>query len=97
MRIHNSLAAFIKQRVQKYFGANARVYLFGSRANDFEKGGDIDLYVETDSKGPVFERKIKLLQDLYNKIGEQKIDIVINNFSDNLYIYKVARHEGVLL
>lgn len=38
-----------------------------------------------------------MLKVLYNKLGEQKIDVIINNFTSSLYIYEVAQKEGVLL
>jgi hypothetical protein len=38
-----------------------------------------------------------MLKALYKKLGEQKIDVVINNFTSSLYIYEVAQQEGILL
>lgn len=87
MRIKAEEAEFIKQTAKECFGDKAKIYLFGSRVSDNKKGGDIDLYIETKSNNEVFEKKIKMLKALYNKLGEQKIDIVINNFTSSLYIY----------
>ncbi len=97
MRIKKEDSEFIKQTVKTYFGNNAKVYLFGSRTDDNKKGGDIDLYIETDIKERMYELKLKMLAALHKKMGKQKIDIVINNFVSNKYIYKVAKNEGIPL
>ncbi|MGN6602872.1 MAG: nucleotidyltransferase domain-containing protein [Ginsengibacter sp.] len=97
MRLKLQDAEFIKQAAKFYFGKDAKVYLFGSRVFDDRKGGDIDLYIETNRKVGLFDKKVKLLQALYEKLGEQKIDIVINNFTSSIYIYEVAQKEGRLL
>jgi len=33
------------------FGSKSHVWLFGSRVNDHQKGGDIDLYIEPELQG----------------------------------------------
>jgi hypothetical protein len=39
---------FIHLTTQYFGGQSARLYEFGSRAEDNKKGGDIDLFIETD-------------------------------------------------
>ena len=97
MRIRKEDITTIKKITKEYFGSSAKVYLFGSRVNDQKKGGDIDLYIETDLKENVFEQKLKMLGKLHQALGEQKIDIVINNFFNDKYIYHVAKNEGIRL
>ncbi len=97
MRIKAKEAEFIKQAAKDCFGKEAKIYLFGSRVSDHKKGGDIDIYIETKSDNGLFDKKLKMLKALYGKLGEQKIDIVINNFTSSLYIYVVAQKEGILL
>jgi len=49
MRIsQNEMQAAVRV-VRKHLGAASAVWLFGSRVDDAQKGGDIDLYVETDA------------------------------------------------
>jgi aminoglycoside 6'-N-acetyltransferase len=76
-----------------------RLWLFGSRADLSRKGGDIDLYVETyaTTLNEAVDMKGKFLYDLKNKIGEQKIDLVLNiiNHPYPLLIHQVALKEGV--
>jgi uncharacterized protein len=50
MRLKLKDVEFIKQTARDYFGKEAKIYLFGSRVSDHKKGGDIDLYIETNSK-----------------------------------------------
>jgi predicted nucleotidyltransferase len=97
MRIEKKDIIFIKKTIQIYFGNNAKVYLFGSRVDDNKKGGDIDLYIETDIKENILERKLKMLVELEKFLGEQKIDVVINNFRAGKPIYLIAKQEGIRL
>ncbi len=97
MRLSNLYIDKIKEATVKYFGEESKVYLFGSRVNDDKRGGDIDLYVETNLTSEILENKLKMLSFLHKNLGEQKIDIVINNNTDDLLIYQVAKKEGILL
>jgi len=94
MRLQSREKKIIKQAVNKVFGPDAVVYLFGSRTDDQKQGGDIDLYIETNQKEGVFQKKVQLLGILFQQMGEQKIDVIINNFKENLFIYQIARQEG---
>ena len=74
MRISKSIYSSIKSRIQESI-PNAEVFLFGSRADDSAKGGDIDLLLLTEEKlSLVLINRIRRL--ILNDIGEQKIDIV---------------------
>lgn len=55
--------------------ALAEVWLFGSRADDAKRGGDIDLLVFSQSMGR--QEKGDVWWELQEKLGEQKIDIVV--------------------
>lgn len=97
MRLEKEYIDYIKRIAKDLFGEDTKVYLFGSRIDKDKKGGDIDIYVETNLKKNIFDKKIELLKRLHDKMGEQKIDVVINNNTTHRYIYEVARHEGILL
>lgn len=60
------------------FVPGAKVLLYGSRADDTKRGGDIDILVLSSSE---VDRQIryKIIGSLYKKIGEQKIDLLIEN------------------
>jgi len=70
--------------------------LLGSRGNDNAKGGDIDLYVETQDSQATLDKKIKLLTALNLALGEQKIapSLIISPKKD---IYTIARKTGIKL
>lgn len=55
----------------------AEVYLFGSRARDDLKGGDIDLLVLSETLD--FSAKLDVLIAIKLRIGEQKIDLLIRS------------------
>jgi len=76
---------------------SARVYLFGSRTNDTQRGGDIDLLVESQSID--FSAKLALLADIKAAIGDQKIDLVItkNLAADSNPFVAAIRHEVIEL
>ena len=99
MRIAPSEANAIKQAASTIFGKRAAVWLFGSRANDAQKGGDIDLYVELQPEDYDYAKKVRFWCELVNNLGDQKIDIVINKIgaSPPLPIHEVARARGIRL
>jgi len=76
---------------------SGEIYLFGSRVDDTQRGGDIDLYLVPQTK---FEdeskRKIKFLVKLDEYIGEQKIDAVMAKDKNRL-IEQVALRDGIKL
>jgi len=54
----------------------ANVYLFGSRVDDSQLGGDIDLIVNSKNIDKMQLRKIKW--QLMEQLGEQKIDLLLS-------------------
>ena len=70
--------------------------MFGSRVDDSKRGGDIDLYIVPKIKDDLKSKKIKFLVKLYEYIGEQKIDVVINN-NKNRLIEQIAIKNGIEL
>ncbi len=97
MRLTEQQKIILKRLTAEIFGADARLILFGSRVNDNAKGGDIDLYIETPNQQLSFDNKIKLLTALNRALGEQKIDIVVNDFSQEKDIYTIAKQTGIEL
>lgn len=86
MRITKEEKEIIISTIRKYFGNGSNIYLFGSRINDTKKGGDIDLYVESDL--PIKElvkAKVKVLVELEDKLGERKIVIVRGRYRDSCF------------
>ena len=77
MRLTTYQQQAIKQSVQDFL-PDAKVLLYGSRTDDSKRGGDIDLLVLSESP---HDRSVefKILAALYRKIGEQKIDLLIED------------------
>ncbi len=73
---------------------DALVYLFGSRVDDEKKGGDIDLLVFSEKMG--LRKKIAFQAKLWQRLGEQKIDVVIPN-KENLSFVKFIKEQAVPL
>jgi predicted nucleotidyltransferase len=96
MRLTTFEITTIKQTAKNIVGDTAKIYLFGSRVDDSKKGGDIDLYVVSESQDNLYEKKIKFLSTLDMSLGEQKIDIVIAK-DNNRPIEKEAIAKGIEL
>ncbi len=78
---------------------DADIYLFGSRVDDSLKGGDIDLYISLNypiSTKERLDKKSKFRIKLEDKIGEQKIDIIISKDKSRL-IEQEASQKGIKL
>lgn len=72
------------------------LYLFGSRVDDTRKGGDIDLYVDTDNRERLGEKRIEFLTRIKRHIGNQRIDLVVAR-STRRDIDEIATSQGILL
>lgn len=97
MRLSNHEIASIKTLATEIFGEGTQIVLFGSRADDAKKGGDIDLLIDHSNKQNLtLQKKIKFLVRLKDKIGDQKIDVVLNK-DDKKSIVQSALKTGVVL
>lgn len=95
MRLTKKEIEAINKTFKEIFKSGS-IYLFGSRVDDTLKGGDIDLYIDTNDKDNLFLKKINFLVSLKRKIGEQKIDVVISK-DKNRAIEKEALKNGIKL
>lgn len=83
--------------IRKHLGANAHVWLFGSRADDTKKGGDIDLFVETDVTNSALPRA-RARGELADALGRHVALVVSNRTPDrDEPIFEIARTQGVRL
>ena len=101
MRLTDFQKKTICESAMHNFGQDTQVWLFGSRVDDHAKGGDIDLYIETQNQkaADLIMAKLHFLKDLHKKIGEQKIDVVLHRADStvDLPVYRIAKQTGVLL
>ncbi len=79
MRLTEFEILSIKNAVSLYL-KEYDLLLFGSRVDDFAKGGDIDLLILTEEKYSM-QTKWSIRNEIEKQIGEQKIDII--NFAYN--------------
>ncbi len=77
------------KKVIKSFDKDAKIYIYGSRANLNKKGGDIDILVI--SKNISLENQIKIKAKLIRFLGDRKIDLLVakdekeTNFVELIY------------
>lgn len=100
MRLSSEQIEAIKQETEHFFGAQAEVWLFGSRVDDNLRGGDVDLYVRTASSDAdqLAAARFAFLARLKRRIGDRKVDLVLQRAGgDELPVYELARQRGVKL
>jgi len=99
MRLTKEQISIIKALVSQHFDDDTDVILFGSRVDDTARGGDIDLYIETNcSAEQELSNKMALYAGLQKKLGEQRIDIVIHRTDSPLQpVHEQARRTGIQL
>ncbi len=99
MRLRDDEVRVIREEVGRAFGPEAKVRLFGSRARDDRRGGDIDLYVEAPGdEHDARDRERRLRHALLTRLGDQRIDIVTAPpGGKDRPIDRTARSEGIPL
>ncbi len=96
IRLPTFVVEAIKETAREVFGKDIKLWLFGSRVNPNAKGGDIDLYLETE-EGFNASKVIKFLAKLEMKIGERKVDLIVRKFDAKDEIAVEAKTKGVRL
>jgi predicted nucleotidyltransferase len=95
MRLTTAQIDTIRRTAHQNFGADALIWLFGSRADDTKRGGDVDLYVEATQKGTLMSAlrcKISLEESL-----DLPVDLVVKEPGKDKPIYNLAKSQGVRL
>jgi len=99
MRLNDKIREIIKAEVANQIGPDAVVRLFGSRVNDSQRGGDIDLLVE--SKLPLEHRiqaECKLAARLFIRLGGRKVDVIIKDPTmPSQLVHEQAITHGIIL
>ncbi|HBK53168.1 nucleotidyltransferase family protein [Syntrophomonas wolfei] len=93
MRLSGHEINSIKETV-KNVDQDARIYLFGSRVDKKKRGGDIDLLIFSYKLKE--EDRFRIKRDLWEQIGEQKIDIIIVRDESDPFT-RIVLKEAVLL
>ena len=93
MRLSPDEIKAIKETIQ-LFDSEVKIWLYGSRVDDHKRGGDIDLLIFSQILN--FNDKLKIKSRLYEKIGEQKIDLLIAKDESKPFV-RIALENAVLL
>ena len=75
---------------------DARLWLFGSRADDSKRGGDIDIAIFSEKINQDVMQKTRIRRNICTRIGERKIDIIATKDGKEA-IFKLAIAEGIEL
>lgn len=99
MRLTPAQIDTIKSTAQAVLGEGAQVTLFGSRVDDLQKGGDVDLMVEVDHV--VIDPALmaaRVASRVSRAMHGRKVDVLLK--APNLLqqpIHRIAEQEGVRL
>jgi predicted nucleotidyltransferase len=99
MRMTPQQISTIHDIATEMFGADVHVYLFGSRVDDAQRGGDIDLLVEVahevENRPSAAARFAAKLQ---RRLGDRRIDVlVVDPQTQPQPIHAIARTTGIAL
>ena len=92
------ISAFEKEAIVNAITAcdpEAKIWLFGSRADNSLKGGDIDIGVL--SKKIDSMKKLEIKVNICEKIGEQKIDLLVSKTGDTVFFKYAVMEQGIAL
>ena len=95
IRLKKNQIDTIKQLSKNIFNSS-EVWIFGSRADETKKGGDIDIYLKTKKKENLLKSKIIFLREFTKLYGEQKVDLLVDNGNYQKEIYEIAQ-KGIKL
>ncbi len=97
MRLSDRIQNIIKKAALQSFG-EVDIYLFGSRADNNKKGGDIDLAVNTKISDEEFRKqKIQFLSALLMNNFDLKIDLVKYPCTDQLLQKEIQKNSIKLM
>ena len=99
MRLTGKQQKEILRTAAEVFGADATVTLFGSRVDDGDRGGDIDLMITTGVDSiTARSKKIRFLVLLKQRIGDRRLDVILRTpDSRDQEIHRIASTEGVTI
>lgn len=96
MRLTEDEKILIKHIIASVFGADAVVWLFGSRTDDGKRGGDVDLYVVPVRREDLFNKRVACLGKLERALL-YPVDLVVAEPDASRPIDRIALKTGVVL
>lgn len=87
----------IKDTATEVFGYKIKVYIFGSRTDLKRKGGDIDIFIETEEEASP-KQELEFLAKLELRGIERKVDLLLKSKNiEDRPIFEEAKRTGVLI
>ena len=99
MRLSPQHQSVIRQAAHELVGDEAHVLLFGSRTDDAQRGGDVDVLVQSPEVLPSrLELELRLGARLERALGGRKVDVLLVDPSTPLQpVHRIALSQGVPL
>ena len=97
MRLTATQLDTIRDVLKRRFGADSRIWLFGSRTDDQARGGDIDLFVEPEPlpDGNLFFVETDTKLELERRL-RHPVDLIVTRGQETAFV-RTAKARGVLL
>jgi predicted nucleotidyltransferase len=96
MRLTANEIEAIKAAARDAFGETTVVRLFGSRLHDHQKGGDVDLLIETAGAEPNYLARSQFLDLIETPTDGKKVDIVFIERGQPLHGFPWLAFEGAV-
>ena len=94
MRLTRNKVALLREKLAS-LSREAKLYLFGSRVDDTQRGGDIDLLVVSKK---LTKRDLRYLRlAFFEVLGEQRLDILLDNGTFKNPFHKMVSQKAILL
>ncbi len=92
MRLSKRVVKILQDNIKKSFG-DVDIYLFGSRVDSSQRGGDIDLAIDSNLSREEFRKKRAIfLANLIRVDFDYSVDVVDFNTKDELLYYEIRQN-----
>ena len=95
MRLTSAQIDTIKSTAQQIAGAEASVWLFGSRLDDRRRGGDVDLLLQSEPEPGLLQRA--QIKNQLEQALALPVDVVTMSYSHSTPFARMAKLQGQCL
>lgn len=93
MRISKELLKNSVNIISNHYGNEVKIWIFGSRVDDNQRGGDVDIFLENISVIEIDAIKRIRCQSQLTELFDLKVDLIVGN--GNKPIHQIAKATGV--